>query len=61
MNGEQEMDATTLCFFDDCSEEATTSARSVLGRHRYCALHAALVRQIEAEWDRAEAEMLEQY
>lgn len=49
------------CEYETCDVPPTSQVRTVLGLQWFCAHHAALVRSIEREWDRAEAEMLEQW
>lgn len=48
------------CSFDDCTEEATCRARTVLGVKPFCTKHGHYVALIEQEWDDAEGEYLEQ-
>ena len=44
----------------ECTEPATERVRWVLGVSYYCKNHADIVRSVEAEWDSAEADYLEQ-
>lgn len=54
-------DDAALCTYDGCSDPVTTKVRTVLGIERFCDKHGWIVRQIESEWDHAEAEYLEQF
>lgn len=49
------------CAYDGCTETATRKVRTVLGVEPYCDKHAWIVREIEREWDQAEADYLEQF
>lgn len=49
------------CEYEVCDFPPVRQVRTALGLQWFCADHAARVREIEREWDRAEAEMLEQY
>ncbi len=44
------------CEFEGCELPATCTVRTVTGPKRLCDEHGWIVREIEAEWDRAEAE-----
>lgn len=54
-------EAPEICAFaDDCAEPVVTTVRTVLGPQRFCKRHGWVVRNIEAEWDQAERDYLEQ-
>lgn len=48
------------CVFDGCDKAAVVTVDAAAGPQRLCGVHAQYVRQVEREWDDAEAEYLEQ-
>lgn len=54
------MSEESVCAFEDCDEAAVTRVRHVLGTDWYCLNHGRFVRMVETDWERGEADMLEQ-
>ncbi len=54
------MSAEPTCGYDGCNEPATQRVNTILGAEHLCRKHAWLAAEVDAEWDRAEAEYLEQ-
>jgi hypothetical protein len=45
---------------EGCEKPATCKVNTILGWRYYCEAHGGFVAMVEAEWDQAEAEYLEQ-